>query len=251
MKIGPKKIKLVVIIVLCICFNGANNVYAVDIEKDVLELVLEWEQEANGKVAYLTFDDGPSIYTEQLLDILNVYEVPGIFFVLGDHFEFIPRLDSVLNRIIDEGHYIALHTMTHDKNVLYRSDQAPDTFIKEMYQLRDKVERITGHTTNLCRAPYGKRGHFKADHYQFVEEAGFYCVDWHVDSQDWAKENAEQIYDEVVRGLEAFKKADEVVLLFHEYQRTVEVLPSVIEYLIEAGYTFKPYVEGKMFEGLS
>ena len=246
MKKKNKKFQKWGIVTLCLLFNVVNYVYAVEAEENILEYMMD----ENRKVAYITFDDGPSIYTEKLLDVLNEHEVPGIFFVLGSQFEFMPNLDGILNRIIDEGHYIALHTMTHDKNALYWSEKSPATFTREMFDLREAVKERTGHVTNLCRAPYGKKGHFKAAHYKSVEEAGLYCVDWHVDSQDWAKKNAGQIYDEVVEQLERFKDNGEIVLLFHEYQRTVDVLPSVITLLKEQGYTFEPYVEGKIFKGL-
>jgi len=252
MNMKNKKVKMLIVIALCLLFNVVNYVYAVGMEEDILDFVQELE-DARGelrKVAYITFDDGPSIYTEKLLDVLNAHEVPGIFFVLGSHFEIIPNSDEILNRIVDDGHYIALHTMTHDKNALYWSEKSPSTFAKEMLELQSEVGELTGHVTNLCRAPYGKKGHFKAAHYRAVEEAGLYCVDWHVDSQDWAKKNAGQIYDQVARELERCKDHDEIVLLFHEYQRTVDVLPSVIKLLQEQGYTFEAYYDGKIFQGL-
>ena len=248
MNVKNKKIKRWVVIALCMLLNAVNPVHAAPRSEDILELM---EEQENQKVAYLTFDDGPSIYTEALLDVLNEYEVPGIFFVLGVQLDYLPNADDILNRIVDEGHYIALHTMTHNKNALYWSEKSPATFTREMLDLRGEVEERTGHITNLCRAPYGKKGHFKAAHYQSVEEAGLYCVDWHVDSKDWAKKNAGQIYDEVAQQLKRFEDADEVVLLFHEYQRTVDAMPAVIEHLISEGYTFKPYVEGKVFDGLN
>ena len=246
--IKNKRFKVLILIVLCFLFNTVSDAYAVGVEEKFLEFVGE---AGNKKVAYLTFDDGPSIYTEQLLDVLNEYEVPGIFFILGTQLEYMPNADEILNRIIDEGHYIALHTMTHDRKSLYHSEKSPATFTREMLELRDEVQERTDHLTNLCRAPYGKKGHFKAAHYKSVDDAGLYCVDWHVDSRDWAKKNATQIYAEVVSGLESFKDADEVVLLFHEYQRTIDAMPLVIEHLIELGYTFEPYVEGKVFDGLN
>ena len=246
MRRGNRKNKIWCIITLCLLFNVVNYAYAVEPEEDVLEYIVD----GNRKVAYITFDDGPSIYTEKLLDVLNEHEVPGIFFVLGNQFEFVPNADGILKRIIDEGHYIALHTMTHDKNALYWTEKSPTTFTKEMFDLRSEIEERTGHVTDLCRAPYGKRGHFKAAHYKSVEEAGLYCVDWHVDSQDWAKKNAGEIYEEVLTQLERFKDNSEIVLLFHEYQRTVDVMPAVIALLKEQGYEFEPYVAGKVFEGL-
>jgi len=249
MSVRNKKVKILIAVALYLLFNVVNYVYAIPTEEDIMEFVVEKEQE-NRKVAYLTFDDGPSIYTEELLDVLNEHEVSGIFFVLGSQFEFMPNLNGILNRIVNDGHYIALHTMTHDKNALYWSEKSPDTFTKEMFELREEVKERTGHMTNLCRAPYGKKGHFKASHYKSVKEAGLYCIDWHVDSKDWEKKNADQIYDEVEKQLERFEDQDEVVLLFHEYQRTVDALPRVIELLKEQGYTFEPYVDGKIFTGL-
>ena len=247
-----KKVKILIAMILCFLFSVVNYGYAVELEEDVLDFVIEdnCDQGEHRKVAYITFDDGPSIYTEKLLDVLNAYEVPGIFFVLGSHFDQIPNADDVLNRIIDDGHYIALHTMTHSKNALYWSEKSPTTFTKEMFELKSEIEARTGHVTNLCRAPYGKKGHFKAAHYKAVRDAGLYCIDWHIDSKDWAKRNAEEIYDQVVVELARYKDNSEIVLLFHEYQRTVDAMPRIIELLQDLGYTFEPYVEGKVFEGL-
>ena len=217
---------------------------------------------ANNKVAYLTFDDGPSVYTEKLLDVLNEYGVPGIFFVLGNQFENVDNPDDILNRILNEGHFIALHSMTHDKNALYFCGDSPSRFVAEMRELKSEIQNRTGHVTNLCRAPYGKANHFKKAHHALVGDAGLYCIDWHVDSKDWAKNCADAVYRQVLREMEGavyngetkqmekVKDKSEIVLLFHEYQHTVDVMPRVIEYLISEGFTFEPYIEGKHFEGL-
>jgi len=229
-------------LVLGALFGISQPVYAVDVEDFILK--------ETDKIAYLTFDDGPSIYTEKLVDILNVHGVPGIFFVLGKQLDHIPDANRLLKRLADEGHHIALHTMTHDKNALYFSEKSPSLFKEEMLTLKNEIKLRTGHETNLCRAPYGKHGHFKIAHHKAVEDAGLYCVDWHVDSKDWAKKNASQIYDEVARQLKDASDQDEIVLLFHEYQRTVDALPAIIELLKAHGYGFEPYVEGKTFKGL-
>jgi len=229
-----------------------THVYAIEMEEATLEIVEEFTNmtDEDQKVAYLTFDDGPSIYTEALLDILEEHDASGIFFVLGKQFEYIPEADRILNRMVDEGHYIGLHTMTHDKNALYFSEKSPTVFTQEMLQLKDEVRMRTGHETVLCRAPYGKRGHFKLAHHKVVEDAGLYCVDWHVDSKDWEKHNAGQIYDEVHLQLQEIEDQNEIVLLFHEYQRTVDVMPAIITLLQEKGYEIRPYVDGKIFDGL-
>jgi len=242
-----KKLEIVTLVLTVLCIIKPLNVLGK--EQDVLDLVLESEK--SGKVAYITFDDGPTIYTDALLDVLKEYSVPAIFFVLGDSINYHPEAEQILDRMLNEGHFIGLHTMTHNKHALYRETLSPQRFVDEMLELREEVDALTGHLTNLCRAPYGKRGHFQPAHFYATKKAGLYCVDWHVDSQDWAKRNASQIYDEVVRNVEKLDgDASEIVLLFHEYERTATALPLVLDYLIEAGYRFEPYVEGKVFEGL-
>jgi len=251
MKVKNKK--FVILLGLSLFFLANVVSYAQASAKEIiLELILEMDckMNENRKIAYLTFDDGPSVYTEKLLAVLNEHEVPGIFFMLGNQLEIVENSDEILKRVVAEGHHIGLHTMTHDKNQLYWANDAPTTFTNEMLELRTKVYKSTGQLTSLCRAPYGKANHFKAGHYKQVVDAGFYCIDWHIDSQDWAKSNADQIYAEVVQGLESFENNHEIVILFHEYQRTVDILPDVINLLKSQGYTFAPYVEGKTFEGL-
>ena len=204
------------------------------------------------RIAYLTFDDGPSIYTEAILDVLLEKEVPGIFFVLGDNMKHLPQTDRIFDRLINEGHFIALHSMSHNKHQLYWKSDAPQVFVNEMKELQQLVADKTGHETFLCRAPYGKRGHFKPAHKIALNEANFYCVDWHVDSLDWAKRRADAIVTQVQENLAQLDDSQkEVVFLFHEYGRTAEALPIIIDYLRDEGFVFATYVEGHRFEKLN
>ena len=248
---NKKNVKVILFVLgLYFTLNVVTAVFAVEKERDILEFVKEFES-TNQKVAYLTFDDGPSIYTHDLLDVLNQHEVPGIFFVLGKQIEYVPNSDEILKRMLDEGHHIALHTMTHDKFALYHSEKSPNVFKNEMLELKEEIRQRTGHVTNLCRAPFGKENHFKLAHHKVVEDTGLYCIDWHVDSKDWEKTSADQIYNEVQHQLKEVRKdQSEIVLLFHEYERTVEVMPRIIALLRKEGYRFEAYVEGKVFEGL-
>jgi len=239
-----KIIKMLVAVAIFAITNVATPVRAVEGREIIMS---EFE---NRKIAYLTFDDGPSIYTEQLLNVLNQYDVPGIFFVLGSQINFMPDVDQLLTRMVNEGHFLALHTMTHDKNALYRLEKSPQQFTNEMLELRADLKARVGWETNLCRAPYGKANHFRAAHHKAVAEAGLYCVDWHIDSWDWAKQNADQIYQQIADQLKDYRDSNEIVLLFHEYKRTVDVLPQIIELLKAEGFTFEPYVEGHVFDGL-
>ena len=200
------------------------------------------------KVAYLTFDDGPSKYTEELLTILREKEAPAIFFVTGESIDNMANAKELLKAMLDEQHHIALHSMTHDREQLYYRKNSSEIFVKEMLDLKQLIADMTnGYETNLCRAPYGKNGNFRDDHWRAVEEAGLYCVDWHIDSVDWAKKDAWQIYEEVTKAIKAKEFPDEVVILFHEKKLTAQALPQIIDFLKEQGYSFVPYIEGEKF----
>ena len=82
-----------------------------------------------GRYAFLTFDDGPSRYTQSILDVLNERNALGIFFVLGESIRNRSNTGELLNLILEEGHYIGLHTMTHDFASLYLGGGAPQRFV--------------------------------------------------------------------------------------------------------------------------
>lgn len=201
------------------------------------------------KVVYLTFDDGPSTYSYELMDLLDEYDVPAIFFVIGENLDLVSDSKEILNEMIKRGHYIGLHSMTHNRNILYYSQNAPQNFVNEMILLKEKISKLTdGFESQLCRAPYGARNHFKKGHYVAVEEAGLTCIDWNIDSLDWSKLSADQIYNQVVSELKHNNYPNETVLLFHEKKLTLQVLPRVVEYFRSLGYEFTAYQEGQEFE---
>lgn len=201
------------------------------------------------KTVYLTFDDGPSKYSHELMDLLEEYDVPAIFFVIGENLELVPDAKEILNEMISRGHYIGLHSMTHNMDTLYNVPNAPQNFVNEMLTLKGKISELTGgFESGLCRAPYGSGHHFKSGHLTALKEANLKCVDWNVDSLDWAKSSADQIYNQVVADLKRSNYPKEVVLLFHEKKLTLEVLPRVIEYYRSLGYEFVSYYEGQEFE---
>lgn len=84
------------------------------------------------KVIYITFDDGPGgKVTTEVLDILKREEVPATFFLIGDQ---IKGQEKLIKRMVDEGHSIGLHSMSHSKSKLYSSDKE---FLKEMLECQN------------------------------------------------------------------------------------------------------------------
>lgn len=108
------------------------------------------------KIAYLTFDDGPNKYTTQILNILKEKNGKATFFVIGGK---VPHYTKTMQRLIKEGHYIGLHSMSHDVKRLYTGD--PSTLIAEMEQTQSIVQQVTKLNTHLVRVPYGSMPYLK------------------------------------------------------------------------------------------
>lgn len=235
----------VVMLIVLFCMNPIKA-RAATVEDRIDHFV--YQDPKPEKVVYLTFDDGPSKYTLDLLDLLDKEDVSAIFFVIGENIDLLSNANEVLNEVVKRGHYIGLHSMTHDMDKLYNVPEAPQNFVNEMLEVRAKIKELTGFESNLCRPPYGGKTHLKAGHYKALEEARIECVDWNVDSLDWAKSSTDAIFNQVVADLKHSDYPNEVVLLFHEKKLTLEVLPRVIEYYRNLGYVFMPYYEGEEFE---
>jgi len=205
------------------------------------------EEEWPERVAFLTFDDGPSTQTLEILDVLYEENVPAIFFLVGETILYnLPDSQVWIERILEEGHYIGLHTMSHEYYTLYVGDDAPSRFVDEMFELQGLIYDLTEHHTYLCRAAYGMMTGFRPGHFVAVDDAGIKCIDWNIDPKDW-RNNAQHIYEYVVQQVEMLNFPSELVIVFHEYDQTVEALPAVIAFLREQGYVFKTYEPGYEF----
>lgn len=194
-----------------------------------------WNQRER-KVVYLTFDDGPSYRTEDLLDVLEEYDVPATFFFVGTQIE---GKEDIVEMVADAGHYVAMHSISHSVDTLY-NEETPDNLTNELIEMQDMIEEITGHRPILFRAPYGTMPHMKKEPIlESLYEAGFKAWDWTVDSYDWSVNSVSAL-------MEMVKKTSgsrQDVVLMHEKALTVEALPSVIEYYKSEGYEFRAYDE--------
>lgn len=104
------------------------------------------------KTVYLTFDDGPSDLTGQVLDILKKNKIGATFFVLGEQVKKYPQL---ISRIYEEGHAIGNHTYDHNYTELYQSFPA---FWDQIKETEEEIHLITGERPQLVRAPGGRPG---------------------------------------------------------------------------------------------
>ena len=200
-------------------------------EKEVKE-VKEVKEDETKKVAYLTFDDGPNVNTPEILDVLKEKNVKATFFMLGSS---ILSHEDITKRVYDEGHAVGVHSMTHNKKLVYAHSYA---FLNEMNKTNDLLLKITGSKTMLLRAPYGSKPYMSQEIRDLTSSWGYRLWDWNVDSRDSLKSNttSEEVYKAVV---DQVANKNEAVILFHDKAHTAESLPKIIDYLVANGFEIK------------
>ncbi|MBC6695861.1 polysaccharide deacetylase [Terrisporobacter mayombei] len=187
----------------------------------------------NDKVAYITFDDGPSKYTSQIINILDKNNVKGTFFMVNDNMIV---FKDVVKRMNSEGHGTGFHGVTHDIKELYKSE---DSAIEEFKTCNRTFYNITGQTSRLVRIPFGSKPYMVESIYKKFIDEGFLVWDWTIDTEDW-KSSEDQIVSNI---LYYAREKDDIVILLHENQRTVDCLDNIITILKERGYEIKPITE--------
>ena len=192
-----------------------------------------------GYIAYLTFDDGPSENTEEILNILDYYNVKATFFVI-----YHSNMEEQYREIVNRGHTIALHTYTHDYSKVYKSETA---FFNEITRISDYVYSVTGVRSRMIRFPGGSSNTVSNKYCPgimdklkvTVPQSGYVYHDWNVDTGDGASNNmaTEKILNNVKATLTRYRNPD---VLMHDggeiKHTTVEALPEVIEYIYSQGY---------------
>ncbi len=197
------------------------------------------------KFVYLTFDDGPSKNADKILDILDSHDIKGTFFVLGSAIENNSGAKDVLKRMAQTGHYIGMHSMTHNYAHLYSDENAAQNFVNEILEEQALIKEITGgYVSELCRAPYGTGGGTFTDAHveELKKNFGIKCWDWDVDSLDWeSNATVDSIMKNIEYCMNLWNYPTHTVVLLGEKDITVEVLPKVIQYYQDLGYEFLPY----------
>ncbi|GAV14259.1 polysaccharide deacetylase [Paenibacillus sp. NAIST15-1] len=185
------------------------------------------------KVVYLTFDDGPSVHTKEVLDILQQEKVKGTFFVLGQQAERNPKL---VERIVNEGHALGNHSYNHDYSELYSDFRK---FWSQIKRTGEVIKKIVGYEPELVRAPGGTFLNFDKQYFDLMNQAGYLVYDWHVDSNDSKRRGVPA--KEIVQGVKDGALLPSTVVLMHDgvgHGETVKALPEIIRYYKTKGYTF-------------
>ena len=196
----------------------------------------------NNKIIYLTFDDGPSPYTNRLLGILDKYNVKATFFVTGAY----PGYASCIARAYNAGHSIGVHSYTHNYSQIYASEEA---YWADFERVEDLIVQQTGHRTNLFRFPGGSSNHVSMFNegimtrlaYQ-AGQKGYTYFDWNVMSGDAGlTTKSSECYQNLVTGV---KSRNVSVVLCHDSKSyTVDAMEDFISWALSNGYTFLPLTE--------
>ena len=192
----------------------------------------------NGKTIYLTFDDGPSVYTEQLLDILAKYGVKASFFVIQS--SHIPTI----RRAAAEGHTVAIHSYSHRYSHIYANDAA---FLADVQDMQDVIFQYTNQRTTLVRFPGGSSNTISSAYSRGImsrmtkrlQAMGYRYFDWNVDSLDASSAHSPaEVFRNVVKGIGS--KANAVVLQHDTQDFSVCAVEKIIVWGLCNGYTFLP-----------
>lgn len=194
--------------------------------------------EPNGRVIYLTFDDGPSSYTKKLLDVLDKYDVKATFFVIyANNVSTLQRMDAA-------GHTVGMHGDTHTYRVIYASEEA---YFNDLYTVQGKIEAAIGYKPMLLRFPGGSSNTVSRNYCKGimttitkkVKELGFRYFDWNVDSGDTnSAKTSQNVYYNVARGAVRHKNA--IVLQHDIVGFSVDAVEDIIKWGLINGYTFAP-----------
>lgn len=188
----------------------------------------------NPRHVALTFDDGISDYTNELLEILKRYRVQATFFVLGQTLETNNFFKKTLIRMVREGHVVASHSYNH-----------PDLTSLSKNQIRDQMERtevsiqsIIGIRPRLMRPPYGYVNHKVVE---TLKSLGYVIINWNHDTNDWRHQDS---YGNIVGYVQNqisfphFKNEGPIILQHDSLRSSIQLQSGIIRILQGKGYEF-------------
>ena len=195
----------------------------------------------NGKIVYLTFDDGPCVYTKDILDVLNKYNVKATFFVTNQFSDY----HNMIKKEYNNGHSVAVHTYSHNYDLIYSS---VDSYVDDFNKMNDVIFEQTGEYSKIFRFPGGSSNTISRFNRGIVSnvankmtELGYTYFDWNVDSNDTGTTDSNTIFENVVSEIE---NKDYSVVLMHDIKKAnIESVDKIIEYGLSNGFTFLPLDE--------
>ena len=240
---------IILLIIICIFFMNHSPSFAVELNKNSffnidVTTTLNDIAKSDEKIAYLTFDDGPTTKaTGKILDVLKEEDIKATFFVVGKHVKENPEL---VKREYDEGHYIANHGYNHNNKLLYKD---MESFKNEIVSTDLEISKAIGvenYCSHIFRFPNGYMSHIytsqKKDALTVLHDLDYVYVDWNCLNRDSEKKYSNsQLLNNLKK---TAKNKGTLIILMHDtadVNKTYDILKVSIDYLKSQGYEFRNF----------
>ena len=217
---------------LYIYFNYNNNYETIEIPLSDLNIFFEKEKRVineiilpnndinyNDKVIALTFDDGPSKYTDELIEYLYQNNCKATFFVLGNK---VKNYQDVLNKSISYGNEIGNHSYNHKWLIKLKKEE----MINQIEKTQNLIYEYTGYIPTLLRPTYGSINS------TLKNSTNLKIVLWNVDTLDWKYKSVDKIVARATKNL----KSGNIILMHDIYKRSYDAVKKIVPILKENGY---------------
>jgi len=176
----------------------------------------------------LTFDDGPSLITPKLCELLKKYNVKATFFVLGEN---VRRYPENLKRIKNDGHLIGSHTYSHKNFYKISKGNLRDEIVSEIKKTEDEIYKVVGIKPNILRYPYGYN---RSLGIEIAKELGYDVYNWTF-GYDWNNIDIEKLAQMYIENIKPG-----AILLLHDTPKrkgkVLELTKRIIEEAKRRGY---------------
>lgn len=221
-----RMVPVAALLAVCLCYASMRDAPALMAAVATRELPV-YNVDTEEKVIAISFDAAwGNANTEELMNILDRYDVKTTFFLVGFWAEKYPEL---VQELVSRGHEIGNHSATHPHMAQLSAAQIRE----ELRKCSDLVKSITGNPTTLFRPPYGE---YNDTVVKVSREEGYECVQWNVDSLDWKNLGTEQMVKQCTKSV----NPGDIVLFHNDSKYILEALPQILEYYTQAGYKIIP-----------
>lgn len=173
----------------------------------------------NKKAIAITFDDGPSKYTKEVISLFQKYKGNATFFVIGNK---VKLYQDTLKTMVQNGNEIANHSYNHK----YLTRVTDEELLTQIKDTQDVIKKTTGITPKLFRPTYGSINKHLRDQVKLD------IVMWSVDTSDWKTSNAKRIAEKALKTI----KDGDIILMHDTHSQTIKALKIMLPKLIEEGY---------------
>jgi len=166
------------------------------------------------QVVLFSFDDGPGLYTNDILDLSEKYGIKFAFFILPEQADKYPE---IVSRIVEDGHLLGSHFLKHRHHIV----DTKTTFLKSLNGSVEKIEDISQNNIQYCRIPYGRLLPWQE---KWIDQSGYTHVFWSLDSKDYNLEPSEKVINRVRDNIQS----DDIVL-FHDGEASHPQIVQIVE----------------------